>query len=197
MKFLAGRYSELILASTSPARKALLTGLGLPFRAEPPGVDESVAGGLPPQQAVAMLAERKARAVWAKHEHALVIGSDQLVGLDGKAVGKPKDAAAARAQLAALSGRTHEIFTAVCVVGPGFLCTEVDVAKLTVWPLTAAELDGVVALGEWDGCAGSYRVEGRSQAIFKDIVGDRTGIQGLPMTLLGRLLREAGVAFFP
>lgn len=196
MSFLAGRYSELILASTSPGRKALLSTLGLPFRVEAPGVDESVADGLPPQHAVTMLAERKARAVWAKHAQALVIGSDQLVGVDGKAVGKPKDAAAARAQLQSIAGRTHDIFTAVCVVGPGFLCTEVDVAKLTVWPLGPAELDGVVALGEWEGCAGSYRVEGKSQALFKDIAGDRTGIQGLPMTLLVRLLREAGVGFF-
>lgn len=191
-----GRYSELILASTSPARKALLSGLGLPFRVEAPGVDEAVAEGLSPRQAVALLAERKARAAWAKHPQALVIGSDQLVGLDGKSVGKPKDAAAARAQLQAFSGRAHDIFTAVCVVGPGFLCTEVDAAKLTVWPLSAAELDGCVALGEWEGCAGSYRVEGRSQALFQDIQGDRTGIQGLPMTLLVRLLREAGVSFF-
>lgn len=191
-----GRYSELVLASTSPARKALLHGLGLPFRAEAPGVDEAFAPELTPAQAVAVLAERKARAVWARHAQALVIGSDQLVGLDGKPVGKPPDAKAAHAQLSALAGRTHEIFTAVCVVGPGFLCTEVDVARLTVWPLTPAELDAYVATSEWEGCAGSYRVEGRGQALFKDVQGDRTGIQGLPMTRLVRLLREAGVQFF-
>lgn len=191
-----GRLSELVLASTSSARKVLLEALGLPFRAEAPGVDEEVPAGMGPQQAVAVIAERKARAVWTRFPQALVIGSDQLVGLDGRALGKPADARAARAQLAAMAGRTHEIFTAVCVAGPGFLCTEVDVARLTLWSLSAAELDGYVATGEWEGCAGSYRVEGRGQALFKEIQGDRTGIQGLPMTLLVRLLREAGVQFF-
>ena len=191
-----GRYSELILASTSPARKALLQSLGIPFRAEASGVDEKVAGDRTPEQAVGILAERKARAVWTRNPQALVIGSDQLVNLDGRALGKADDAIAAHAQLAALAGRPHEILTAVCLVGPGFLSTEVQTAKLTLWPLGPQELDGYVATGEWEGCAGSYRVEGQGQALFKDIQGDRTGIQGLPMTLLVRLLREAGVSFF-
>jgi septum formation protein len=191
-----GRYAELVLASTSAARKSLLGALGLPFRCEAPGVDETVEEGMSALRAVSVLAERKARAVWTKFPQALVIGSDQLVGLDGRALGKPADAAAARAQLQSMAGRTHEILTGVCVVGPGFFTSEVDVAKLTVFPLSPRELEGYVATGEWEGCAGSYRVEGRGQALFKDIHGDRTAIQGLPMTLLVRLLREAGVAFF-
>lgn len=191
-----GRYSELVLASTSPARKALLSALGLPFRCEAPGVDEAVTALSTPAQAVAVLAERKARAVWTRFPQALVIGSDQLVGLDGRTLGKASAANAARAQLQSMAGRTHEILTGVCVLGPGYFSTELDVARLTLWPLSTAELDGYVATGEWEGCAGSYRVEGRGQALFKEIVGDRTGIQGLPMTLLVRLLREAGVTFF-
>ena len=191
-----GRYSELILASTSPARRSLMQSLGIAFRAEAPGVDENVADGSPPALAVGILAERKARAVWAKNPQALVIGSDQLVNLDGRAVGKAPNAKEARAQLEAMSGRAHEILTGVCVVGPGFLSTEVETAKLTLWSFSPAELDGYVATGEWDGCAGSYRVEGRGQALFEEIQGDRTGIQGLPMTRLVRLLREAGVSFF-
>ena len=192
----SGRYSELVLASTSPARKALLGSLGLAFRCEAPGVDEAVPAALTPAQAVAVLAERKARAVWTRCPQALVIGSDQLVNLDGRSLGKAADAKSARTQLQLMAGRTHEILTGVCIVGPGFLSTEVDVARLTLWPLSSADLDGYVATGEWEGCAGSYRVEGRGQALFKEIQGDRTGIQGLPMALLVRLLREAGVAFF-
>lgn len=192
-----GRYSELILASTSPARKALLGSLGLPFRAEAPGVEEEVEPTRTPAQAVGILAERKARAVWTRFPQALVIGSDQLVELEGRALGKAPDAKAARAQLAAMAGKTHQILTGVCVVGPGFLSTEIEVARLTLWPLSPAELDGYVATGEWEGCAGSYRVEGRGQALFKEIAGDRTGIQGLPMTVVVRLLREAGVVPFP
>lgn len=182
----------LLLASTSSARRALLGGLGLPFVAEAPGVDEDVAPGTAVEAAVAQLAERKARAVLARHPGALVIGSDQLVSLDGRALGKPADATAARAQLQSLSGRTHDICTGVCVVSADFFACEVDVARLTVWPLGDAELDAYVATNEWEGCAGGYRVEARGQALFSAIDGDRSAIQGLPMQRLVRLLRAAG-----
>ena len=193
---IAAPFDELILASTSPARRSLMEGLGLPFRAVPPGVGEDVEVGTPPQHAVAILAERKARAVASRFPLALVIGSDQLVSLHGQTLGKPEDERAARAQLGSLRGKTHDIFTGLCVVGPGFLVTEVDPAKLTVLPLSDDELDGYVATGEWKGCAGGYRVEARGQAIFQRIDGDRAAIQGLPMQRLTRILREAGVCFF-
>lgn len=187
---------ELMLASTSSARRALMTALGIGFRAEAPGVDEAVPRGMSVEAAVAMLAERKARAVLARHPDALVIGSDQLVSLDGVALGKPADAAAARQQLVSLRGRTHDIFTSVCVVSAEFFALEVDVARLTVWPLRDDEVDGYVATREWEGCAGGYRVEARGQALFSSIEGDRAAIQGLPMQRVVRLLRAAGVELF-
>ncbi|MFT3712689.1 MAG: Maf family protein [Archangium sp.] len=189
-------FDELILASTSPARRSLMDALGLPYTVEAPGVDEIVPPGTPPQHAVALLAERKARAVYARKPRALIIGSDQLASLHGSTLGKPADAKAARAQLASLRGRTHELFTGVCVIANGFVVTEVDTARMTVWPLSDDELDGYVRTGEWEGCAGSYRIEGRGQAIFERIDGDRTAIQGLPMQRVTRILREAGVTFF-
>lgn len=193
---LAGLYSDLILASTSSARRALMTGLGLAYTAVAPGVDEDVPEGTPPQHAVALLAERKARAVFSRHPQCLVIGADQLVSLQGKALGKPADVDAARRQLKGLRGRTHEILTGLCVIGPAFLVNEVDVARLTVQSLTDDEVEGYLATDEWQGCAGAYRVEGRGQAIFQRIEGDRTSIQGLPMQRVVRILREAGVRFF-
>lgn len=189
-------FDEVLLASTSSGRKALMEALGVPFRAVAPGVGEDLPEATPPQHAVALLSERKARAVHARFPRALVIGSDQLVSLQGQTLGKPEDEAAARRQLGMLRGKMHEIFTGLCVVGPGFVQTEVDTARLTVLPLSDHELDGYVATGEWRGCAGAYRVEGRGQAIFERIEGDRTAIQGLPMQRLTRLLREAGVQFF-
>ncbi len=174
-----------------------MEGLGLPFRAVPPEVGEEVVEGTPPQHAVAILAERKARAVYSNFPGALVIGSDQLVSLAGQTLGKPEDAKAARKQLETLRGKTHDIFTGLCVVGPGFLVTEVDTAKLTVLPLSDEEVSGYVSTGEWKGCAGGYRVEGRGQAIFQRIDGDRAAIQGLPMQRLTRILREAGIPLFP
>lgn len=191
-----GPFDELILASTSSARRALMEGLGLPFRIVAPEVHENVPAGTPAQHAVAMLAERKARAVANRFPRALVIGSDQLVAAGGQTLGKPEDEAAARRQLGALRGKTHEIHTGLSVIGPGFIETEIDTAKLTVLPLSDAELDGYVATGEWQGCAGGYRVESRGQAIFARIDGDRAAIQGLPMQRLTRMLRDAGVQFF-
>lgn len=189
-------YSELVLASTSPARRALMDALGLPYRVEAPGVPEAVPEGTSPQQAVAMLAERKARAIASAFPTSLVVGADQLVAFQGRALGKPADAAAATAQLSSLRGRAHDIVTGLCVVGPGFFVTEVDVARLVVHPLTDEEVAGYVATGEWQGCAGGYRIEARGQAIFSRLEGDRTAIQGLPMQRVVRLLREAGVRFF-
>ncbi len=189
-------YSELILASTSAARRTLLNGLGLPYRTVPPEVEELVPSELSTSQAVAMLAERKARAVAQRFPRALIIGSDQLVAVGGHTLGKPATEEAAKDQLRLLRGRTHEICTGVCLCGPGFFVTEVDVARLTVSALSEAEVEGYVATGEWQGCAGGYRIEGRGQAIFSRIDGDRTAIQGLPMQWVVRLLREAGVAFF-
>jgi septum formation protein len=193
LPFLAGRYTELVLASTSAGRKALLDSLGVPFRVEAPGVDEEVPLGTAPRDAAAMLAERKARAVAGRHPTALVVGSDQLVSLDGVPLGKPKDAVAARKQLLSLCGRWHEVVTGVSLVGPGFFSCEVDLARMKVWALSADELDAYVATREWEGCAGGYRVEGRGQALFESVDGDRTGVVGLPMARLVRLLREAGV----
>jgi septum formation protein len=194
---LAGRYSELLLASTSPARRALMDALGLPYRAVAPEVDEEVPAGTLPHHAVALLAERKARAVSARYPLALVIGADQLVAFEGQALGKPPDQAAARRQLRALRGTVHDILTGLCVLGPGFLANEVDTARMTVRALSDEEVEGYLATGEWQGCAGAYRVEGRGQALFSRLEGDRTSIQGLPMQRVVRGLREAGVQFFP
>jgi septum formation protein len=191
-----GNYTELILASTSSARKALLSTLGLTFRTEAPNVDEVYASGTAPRDAAVQLAERKARAVALRNPTALVIGSDQLVDLDGEALGKPETLDAARTQLSRMLGRKHQLVTGLCMMGPGFFASELDVAELEIFPLPADELEAYLATNEWQGCAGSYRIEGRGQALFKDLRGDRTSIQGLPMARVVRLLREAGVRAF-
>ena len=187
---------RVVLASTSGARRALMGALGIAYEAVSPGVGEEVPHGTSARDAVAMLAERKARAVFQRHPDALVIGADQLVALEGRVLGKPADRAEARAQLSSMLGRTHEIMTGVCVLGPGFDERVVDVARLRVYPLGADELERYLDLGEWEGCAGGYRVEGAGQALFEGIDGDRTSIQGLPMLQVVRLLRRAGVSFF-
>lgn len=189
-------FPELILASTSYARRTLMDSLGIPYRAIAPGVDESVPEGTSVRDAVALLAHRKAAAVSTRHPDALVIGSDQLVSLDGEALGKPEDRARARSQIQRLSGRTHEILTGVCVLGPGLDERHIDLARLTLYALGDEELERYLDTNEWEGCAGGYRVESKGQALFQNIEGDRTGVMGLPMIALVGMLRRAGVRFF-
>jgi septum formation protein len=186
----------LILASTSPARRALMDGLGVPYTAESPGVEETVAPGLTAQAAVAQLAERKAEAVRARHPDAWVLGGDQLGWFEGERLGKPVDRSAADRQLARLSGRTHELWTGICLLGPHHREVTVDVARLTLYPLSLEERARYLDTGEWEGCAGSYRIEGKGQALMSALEGDRTSVQGLPMLQVVALLRRAGFALF-
>jgi septum formation protein len=187
----------LILASTSSARRALMDGLGLPYRAESPGVDEDVSPTLSAREAVQVLAARKARAVHARHPEAWVIGADQLVQVGETVLAKPVDRDAARRQLGQLLGHTHDICTGVCLVGPGgHIAEALEVSRLTFYPVGAEELERYLDLGEWEGCAGSYRVEGAGQALLARLEGDRTNVQGLPMLTVVRMLREAGFTFF-
>lgn len=190
------QHQEILLASTSSARRQLMDGLGVPYRAVAPGVDEVVPAEMNVRDIVTHLAVKKARAVLAMHPSALVIGADQLVSLDGRALGKPDNASQARTQLQSLCGRQHEILTGVCIVSATYEFLEVDVARLSVRELSESELTNYVALGEWEGCAGSYRVEGRGQALFSSIDGDRTSVQGLPMQLVVKGLLQAGVSIF-
>ena len=186
----------LFLASTSLARQRLLAALGIPFQTLAPGVDESLSVGTPVELAVRTLAERKARAVAALHPEALVLGADQLGEMKGLLLGKPATRDAARAQLRALAGRSHRLLTAVCLAGGGREETVVEEARLTLFPLSDAELEAYLDTAEWEGCAGGYRVEGRGQALFERIEGDRTSIEGLPMQVVVRLLRSRGVPLF-
>jgi septum formation protein len=145
---------------------------------------------------VQQLAERKARAVHQRHPQAWVLGADQLVEVDGEVLAKPATREAARAQLGKLLGSTHDICTGVCLLGPGHAAQAVEVARLTFYPVGAQELERYLDTGEWEGCAGSYRVEGQGQALLQRLEGDRSNVQGLPMLTVVRMLRDAGFRFF-
>ena len=173
-----------------------MDGLGLPYRTEAPGVDEDVDPALSAREAVALLAERKARAVHARNPGAWVLGADQLVEVGGEVLAKPADVEAARGQLRKLLGRPHEIWTGVCLMGPTRLAKAEEVSILRFFAVSAEELERYLALGEWEGCAGGYRIEGKGQALLEALEGDRSNVQGLPMITVVRLLRGAGFEFF-
>lgn len=189
---------DLILASTSRYRKELLGRLALPFACEAPGVDEDAVkadGSLSPRQVAEILAERKARAVAARHPQAVVIGSDQLAQIDGQVLGKPGTAAGAEAQLARLAGRTHELVTAVCIVHPGGCERLTDIARLRMRPLDAAAIARYVAADRPLDCAGAYKLECLGIALFEQVAcDDHTAITGLPLVWTSGVLARLGFA---
>lgn len=192
----AGGTMELVLASTSAYRRQLLERLGVRFRAASPDVDERA---LEPRGASAevvalTLARAKADAVARHFPGALVLGSDQLVDLDGERLGKPGTPERAVEQLARLAGRTHRIVTAVVLRRPdGRVDEHVDVHLMRMRALERAALERYVALESPVDCAGAYKIEGRGLALFESIAGDdHTGIIGLPLLAVVRMLEAAG-----
>ena len=150
---------RLILASASPRRKALLEGLGLPFEVIPSGIPEDGDEGPAAERAPA-LALAKARDVAVRVEYGLVLGADTIVECEGQALGKPADAAEARAMLGALSGRTHQVVTGVALVdtASGRAETAAAVTDVTFRELSEAEIAAYVETGEPFGKAGAYAI---------------------------------------
>jgi septum formation protein len=174
---------ELILASRSPQRRAILTQLGIPFRAVPADVEELAAGD--PAEVARENARRKASAVAGE----LVLGVDTVVALDGAIHGKPADEAAARSVLALLAGRTHEVWSGVAVAqGGGEPRTAVAVTHVTFRAHDPALLDWYLASGEWRERAGGYAIQGRGAAFVERIEGDFHNVVGLPVPELLALL---------
>ncbi len=186
---------SLVLASTSPYRKALLERLRLPFRCKAPGVDEEVtrAGIEDPRDVAVRLARAKSLAVARSEPDAVVIGSDQLVALGDRILGKPGSAQRAVAQLLDLAGRTHHLLTAVAIAHRGELVEWLDDAALTMRALTRAEAERYVAADSPLDCAGSYRIESLGIALFDRITSDdATAIVGLPLLRTSAELRRMG-----
>jgi septum formation protein len=191
----------VILASTSPARRALLTAAGVPFTAQSPGVDEEAAKaslaaeGLSPRDMADALAELKALRV-SNRRPGLVIGADQTLDLDGVTLDKAPTVEAARMRLLSLRGRSHKLHSAVVVASGGQpIWREIVTAKLTVRPFSDAFLESYIekAGDALTGAAGAYYLEGLGAQLFDRIEGDYFAILGLPLTGLLDLLRRYGV----
>lgn len=186
----------LILASTSRYRRALLERLGLPFAVEAPDVAEATHAGEAPRATALRLAEEKARAVAARHATGLVIGSDQVLDLDGLAVSKPADRVDAEGQLRAASGRTLVFHTAVALVDAASGRAQVrcvDVAS-TFRTLSSADIDRYLDREQPFDCAGSVKSEGFGIALFERITSDDpTALIGLPLIAVVAMLAREGV----
>jgi septum formation protein len=185
----------LILASASPRRQQLLGSSGMPFSAVPAGIDERPPLPLSPLRLALWAAEAKARAVALRFPDAVILAADTVVALDGRAYGKPGDAAEARETLAALSGRTHLVYTAVAVIGAnssqprtGFSRTFVTMRELSRNVITRY-LDS----GEPQDKAGAYAIQGEGRRLVRAFYGPFDNVVGMPMHLVLRLLRESGM----
>ncbi len=187
----------LVLASTSPYRKALLERLGKPFATVAPEVDERPFAEETPAALVARLAEAKARAAAAHCPPALVIGSDQVATLDGDVLGKPGDHANAVRQLALAAGRRVEFLTGLCLFNSatGRAQTAVEPFAVVFRPLGEAQLHRYVKQEKPFDCAGSFKVEGLGIALFERLEGaDPNALIGLPLIRLVEMLEREGVA---
>jgi septum formation protein len=173
----------IVLASASPQRRAILAQLGVPFEVRPANVPELEDGD--PAEVALTNARRKAEAVEGEH----VLGVDTVVALDGRIYGKPVDEDEARATLRALSGRTHTVWSGICLTGAG----EATVATAVTFREVGEEVAAwYVASEEWRDRAGGYAIQGRGAALVTRIEGDYTNVVGLPVAALTELLRTLG-----
>ncbi len=189
----------LVLASRSAVRRTLLEAAGVPVEVQPADIDErSVETGVPPQAPAgiaALLARQKALAVARLHPARLVLGADQTLALDAKLFTKPADRAAACAQLRALSGRTHELHSAIAFVRDAKVVFEhVDTARLTMRSFSDRFLDAYLdaAGSAATASVGAYQIEGFGIQLFERVEGDYFTVLGLPLMATLYFLRRDG-----
>ena len=190
----------LVIATTSPTRLALLTAAGIAFTAVPHRVDEGAiraaleAEGAHPRDIADTLAEQKAAKIAAKRPDAVVIGADQVADLDGRVLSKPGTADALRAQLRALRGRDHRLFSAVVVYQEGRpVWRHMGEVRLTMRAVSDAFLEGYVARNpDAQACAGGYQIEGEGMRLFDSIEGSYFDVLGLPLLPLVGYLTKRG-----
>ena len=184
---------RLILASGSPRRQELLARMGYSFESCSPEVDEQASGCA--DQVVSILAERKARAVVPKYQDAVIIASDTLVSLDGKPLGKPSDREDAKKMLTALSGRSHEVFSGVCIIDAlsGKMQKQVVCTGVTFRKLDPDEIDKYIETGEPMDKAGAYAIQGGARDFVERLEGSFENVMGFPVKEVKEMLKAMGL----
>ena len=183
--------TPLILASSSPRRKEILTAVGWPFETYPAGVDETRLANEGPEDFVSRLARAKAEAVAQSRLFGLVLGADTTVLVDGEILEKPHDADDARRMLRRLSGRWHEVLTGVALVRAetGQAVTGLERTRVRFAETSEAEIDWHVRTGDVLDKAGAYAIQGRAALFIEAIDGDYWNVVGLPVRLVYELAR--------
>ena len=185
----------LILASASPRRAELLTNAGFTFDVQPADVDETPSEAESPTEYAVRVAREKARVTFARcgNLNSPVLGADTVVVADGRILGKPSDAADAHAMLRLLSGRVHDVHTAVVFIVGSREFVEVATSRVRFVSLSKSEIEWYVASGEPHGKAGAYAIQGRAARFVDWIDGSWSNVVGLPVATVYRILKDAGV----
>ena len=186
---------RLILASASPRRRELLEKLGIPeLLIRPATGEERMPVSDDPAQIVRTLSRQKAEEVaLSAGPEDVIVAADTIVWLDGQALGKPKDEADAKAMLRRLSGRTHSVFTGVCVISGDQIISEAEESLVRFRSLTEKEIASYVVSGEPMDKAGAYGAQGLAGLFVERIEGSFSNVMGLPLCRLGNMLKKVGV----
>jgi septum formation protein len=182
----------IVLASQSPRRAELIARLALDFDVQPADIDESYRAGETPPEHAERLAREKAQVVAATHPHALVVGSDTIVVIDGDVLGKPRSREQAVEMLMRLSGRDHEVCTGVAVAMDGHVESGLERVRVRFRTLTRETCEQYAATGEPMDKAGSYGIQGFGSAIVESIEGDYFAVMGLPVVRMLGLFERFG-----
>ena len=182
--------TDIILASASPRRSELMTLAGFRFDVICADIDEIVPEKALPQEVVMSLALQKAQAVAKDHRKSAVVGSDTVVALDGKILGKPRSESEAAEMLRSLSGRIHKVFTGVAIICGEKVTSFFEETEVEFYPLTDQEILDYVATGEPMDKAGAYGIQGRGAVLVKRINGDYFNVMGLPISKVYREFKD-------
>ncbi len=197
---------SLVLASASPRRQELLRAAGIAITVQPTNIPEVPKDSEAPKVFAERLAREKAWAVFKERPNDFVLGADTIVVVDRQILGKPQNPADAERMLRLLSGRTHEVTTAVCLMGPRSAAatglgakaesslgeTRSETTQVTMAALSDEEIRAYVATGEPMDKAGAYAIQGMASRWIPRIEGDYSNVVGLPVALVYRMLKEAG-----
>lgn len=184
----------MILASASPRRRELLALFGLEFSVLPADIDERRLDDESPREHVSRVALEKARAIAGDHPDSWVLGSDTTVVFEGESLGKPGNVAQAAEMLSALSERTHEVMSAVALIGPeGRELQAVNVTVVEFGELSNDWIRAYIESGDPMDKAGAYGIQNQAGTRIRRIEGSHSGVVGLPLYETGELLRSAGL----
>jgi septum formation protein len=187
----SGRRSiPLLLASTSPQRRAILTQLGIPFDVAAPRYEEKDRPGADPVELVRVHALGKARSLAVDAGGRPILGVDTTVVVGNEVFGKAVGESEAKAMLARLGGHTHEVVSGLCLLGDGWEELAHEVTRVTFRALSEYEIAAYLATGEWRNRAGAYAIQGLGARLVERIEGDYLNVVGLPAALLVNLLAK-------